>query len=226
MLQKEKGRLTFWASRYDCMNDPDDCKLGIEALNQYDSELLPEPYYPYVVSFSESIDDFYLWQCYRADICLVFQMQALDDIEGWKLFECTYEDDMQIAIERDVEDITALDYSEIGRYISKYKRKDFANEKEFRLVAIDEAIAQFQNGEFYDGEVAKGVKGRITKKIGICLYKEVGIPSAALSEIWVHIKDKQDFLKIQERILLLLKSNGIFIQKEQIKKSQCAHVDY
>lgn len=219
-------QITFWASRYNCMNDPDDCLFGLNAMARNYPEELPIWYYPYVVSFSQDIDSFYMWQCYKADIVLVFNEILLSEIEGWDLITCTYEEDIEEALESEAVYWKQFEYNEIGKFLAKYKRKDFREEKEVRLVTVDQEVGKAFDSEVYDGEVPIDVKARINARGKLCLYKEVNVCSNALIEIIVRSKSDEEFLSVQNDLLLLLKSHQIFMQKEQIQRSKCSYVEF
>ena len=77
--------LTFWGSRYDCMNDPLDYQYAINRLLQPMMNVAKEDFkeqstspileelrtLPYIVSFSKKEDDFLMWRMYNAKVSLI-----------------------------------------------------------------------------------------------------------------------------------------------------------
>lgn len=86
----QKDHITFWASRFDSMNDPFDCKFAIDIVlpeaisiikERYEKDLEDTPLFPYVISFSKKNDDFNMWRLYDSDISLVFDFNTNDEFE-------------------------------------------------------------------------------------------------------------------------------------------------
>lgn len=86
-----KDELVFHGSRYDCMNDPNDCTFASRiVLPQVLQSIENDPHFtskekdfieafPYVVSFSENEDEESMWHHYGSQICLCLSVKDIKD---------------------------------------------------------------------------------------------------------------------------------------------------
>ena len=185
--RKKQNSLTFWGSRYDCMNDPQDYLFASKVvlpkilkaleLRADISEDLKEDSetFPYIVSFSENRDDESMWKHYKAEVCLEIDTQYLSPwlqengiIKGfWG--KCMY------AKEQDIDESffeswrNSLQYIEnipsMARHACVYIKRDaFRQEKEWRLYIADEnSMHGRANGEISYIEQPQDVKFKCVK---------------------------------------------------------------
>lgn len=84
------GKLTFFASRYDCMNDPLEMTFAKENILPHIKEVLnnddnlqeaqkeADEIWPYVISFCKHRDDFTMWRLYSATACLILDRDVIE----------------------------------------------------------------------------------------------------------------------------------------------------
>ena len=230
--KKHERSLTFWGSRYDCMNDPQDftfasnvvlpkIRKALEGRND-----IPEEYkevnkgYPYIVSFTENRDDESMWKHYHAEVCLELETSYIppsiekDGIIKGFYGKCIY------AREREIDDKFIESWENSQQYIENIysmaqhacvyiKRKAFEQEKEWRLYIADEKLPHVkQNGESYLAEQPQEVKVKCIRNRDIVFYKEFRIDPKALKGILVNETDWNRFQSVKKHIEILLESKG------------------
>lgn len=227
---KQGRSLEFWASRYDCMNDPFDFQFAWnrirpiiikaaqrEKLHKFETKEMAV--HPYIVSFSSKEDDFLMWRLYNAKVCLIldseyFERQALDYV----LRKCEYIADSKKelydayhAINADIQFIPNIHmYS--GRISTFIKNEAFRVENEVRLATWyyyehDEKITisnQKKNNYFENGMFYT----RIGPNGKIVIYKKFPIDGNALVGIIVHTYSEIEFESIREALRSVLIQNG------------------
>lgn len=233
--EKESAGLTFWATRYDGLNDPHDylfastvvlpkIRKAIMDLDNQDEEVVEDvESYPYIVSFSENRDSDFMWKHYKADICLELDSEYftpwIKENGRIKAFcdKCVYaeEDEIDDAfIEKWKNSLIYLkNINDMARHASVYiKRAAFKDEKEWRLYVSDGVQSQFKyNGESYINEIPQDVKVKCVRDKDIILYKEFNIPKEALKGVIVNNVDLDSFQKVKRHIKLLLTMKGFFL---------------
>lgn len=235
-------KLTFWGSRYDCMNDPQDYLFAskivlpkfLESLEKREdiSDALNEnnDFFPYIVSFSEKRDDEFMWKHYNADVCLEIDTKFLSPwikekeiIKGfWG--QCTYVKEQNINDSFIKSWRNSLQYIEnipsMARHACVYIKRDaFSQEKEWRLYIADECLMRGKaNGELYYAEQPQDVKFRFKQK-EMVLYKEFKVQAEALKTIIVNDTDLEHFHKLKKHLELLLKSNKLSPMDIQIEQT-------
>lgn len=100
--------LTFWGSRYDCMNDsldyqyarnrllPSMMKAAEEVFKGHSTSLILDEIQtlPYIVSFSKKKDDFLMWRMYNAKVSLILDIGYFSkSTPNSALIECEYVSD-------------------------------------------------------------------------------------------------------------------------------------
>jgi hypothetical protein len=240
---KTLSSLTFWGSRYDCMNDPQDYIFAskvvlpkvIKSLEQRDdiNDDLKEndEMFPYIVSFTENRDDELMWKHYNADVCLEIDTNYLSpwiqDKEWIKGFwgKCIY------AKEQDIDDKFIKAWRNSFQYIENIpsmarhacvfiKRKAFEPENEWRLYIADENSSYIRtNGDIDNFEHPKDVKVKVVRDKDIVLYKEFRIDAKALKGIIINDTDFEHFQRVKKHLEVLLISRGFYPKAIQIEQT-------
>lgn len=232
--KKYQSSLTFWGSRYDCMNDPQDYLFAskvvlpkilktIEQCKEISEDLKEDnDAFPYIVSFSEKRDDDSMWKHYKAEVCLEIDTRYLSPwiqengtIKGfWG--KCVY------AKEQDIDESffeswqKSLQYIEnipsMARHACVYIKRDaFKQEQEWRLYLADEFLPHIKaNGEIYYTEQPQDIKVKFVREKDIVFYKEFRIEAKALKAIIVNDTDWEHFHKVKKHIEVLLMDRGFF----------------
>lgn len=222
------NELVFHGSRYDCMNDPNDCKFAREIVLppilksiENDPRFTPKEKdfieaYPYVVSFSEKEDDESMWNHYGSQVCLSLSANDIKDgcdIDGKHIAtwgKCHYVDEAEIPstfrnIFKDMEqsDNIADNVMEACSFI---KRKAFEREKEWRLVSNDYYSFDFNSkGYIEDKEIPNDDTHFKANSIGMILpFKRFSIKASALKKIIINEDNLSDYLRIKQHIKILL----------------------
>ena len=148
ILQKE--HICFWGTRYDSMNDPTDSiyasdvviplfKKTIEESKLDDYEKDDSEAFPYIVSFSQKEDDFYMWRTYKADVALEFDRDVIkkhiDNNKGPSFIyfgDCDYPED------------------EEGLHRAFIDKLNTLNQGQGAMLAARHAVAFIRSPEFKD----------------------------------------------------------------------------
>lgn len=237
-------KLTFWGSRYDCMNDPQDYLFALQVvlpkiLNSIEKrkDILYEekednPTYPYIVSFTENEDDDFMWKHYKAEVCLEIDTESftpwLTDGKIIKAFwgKCKY------ASEKALDDAFFQSWQDSLQYIDNIpsmarhacvyiKRDAFKPEKEWRLYMADELMPYVrEHVETCNAERPQDVKVKCVRNGDIILYKEFQIEANALKRIIINDTDWAHFQKVKKHAELLLAINGFFPNDVQIEQTK------
>lgn len=228
--------LEFHGSRYDSMNDPDDYVFARDILIPKIKASLEEAdipaelkedwvHYPYIVSFSESEDDSFMWKHYRSNVCLKISTKAIEensvDDNNHVLYEfkkCSYLEEKEMVPKfPDVYlEMDAFDSVSDGAYItcSFIKRKAFERENEWRMVSCnydgvtlsrnsDNSIIE-QCHEIPDDRVFFEIKDNHIRS-----YKKFLLPGNALKGIIINEDNFSSFQKTKKQIELLLSRNNM-----------------
>ena len=241
-----KDYICFWGTRYDSMNDPTDSIYGKDVvlplvrdainnagLDDYEKDELES--YPYVVSFSENYDDFIMWRMYKADVALVFNRDKIaeyviaDKSESFVYFEnCEYSDNEDELCRMFCEKMNVLNNGQ-GLMLAAhhsfvfFKRKEFENEKEVRLVKFDHEgfYVDGINSDkplFVENEIPDNIGVRAIRNNDLILYKEFHLPKVALTGIIVNCKNDSHYERLKSHIRLWLNNQG-YEQSINIEKS-------
>lgn len=243
--ESSKSELTFWGTRYDSLNDPQDftfaskvvlpkMKKAIEQIKELSEENSEDvEVFPYIVSFSERRDSDFMWEHYKADVCL-----ELDDScfspwleENGKIH--AFWDKCEYAKEDDIDDTFFKKWKESKVYLNNLndmtrhacvyiKRKAFEQEREWRLYMAD-AVLPHSNGnrELINMEQPQDVKFKCVRNKDIVLYKEFKLPAEALKGIIVNERDWNHFQKVKKHIEVLLRVKGFYPENISIKQTNC-----
>ncbi|MBQ7421156.1 MAG: DUF2971 domain-containing protein [Prevotella sp.] len=235
--------LTFWGTRYDSLNDPQDYvfaskvvlpkfKKAIENMkNLKEEEVEDVESFPYIVSFSENRDSDFMWKHYKAEICLELDSKCFSpwiEKEGkinafWG--KCEYAEESEID---DVffekwrsSGVYTTNLNDMARHACVYiKRKAFEQEKEWRLYMSDSVLPHFKaNGDSYEMEQPQDVKVKCVRDKDIILYKEFTPPAEALKGIIVNDKDWDHFQKVKNHIEILLRKKGFYPEDIKIEQT-------
>ena len=235
--------LTFWGTRYDCLNDPQDylfaskvvlpkIKNAIVLMNSDNEEEIEDvEFFPYIVSFSESCDSDFMWKHYKADVCLEIDSEYftpwLEDNGKIKAFwdKCVYAEEDEIDdsfIYKWKNSMTCFkNINDMARHACVYiKRAAFREEKEWRLYVSDCLLSEFKaNGETYKSEQPQDVKVKSIHNKDIIFYKEFTLPAEALKGIIVNNVDCESYQKVKKHIELLLRQKGFFLGDLSIRQT-------
>ena len=241
-----KDYICFWGTRYDSMNDPNDriyCKevvlplvrVAVNNAGLDDYEKDESESYPYVVSFSENYDDFIMWRMYKADVALVFDRNIIaehvsaDKSKSYIYFEdCEYPDNEEELLGKFCEKMKVLNKGQGSMLAAHhavvfFKRKEFENEKEVRLVSFDHEGVYFHginNGEleYIEEEIPNNIGVKTIQNKDLVLFKEFHLPKVALTGIIVNCKNDSHYERLKSHIRLWLNNQG-YEQSINIEKS-------
>ncbi len=226
-----KDKLVFHGSRYDCMNDPNDCTFASRiVLPQVLQSIENDPHFtskekdfieafPYVVSFSENEDEESMWQHYGSQICLCLSVKDIKDgcdidsrhIATWG--KCHYADEKEIPfafteIFKNMEQSDNI-MDNVMEACSFVKRKAFEKEREWRLVSNDyKLFTSDAKGNIIDREIPDERTNFKMNSMGKILpYKNFNIKSTALKGIIINEDNPEEFCRIKKHIKLLLTKN-------------------
>lgn len=230
--KKHESSLTFWGSRYDCMNDPQDFMFAsnvvlpkIQKALEGRNDILEEHKevnkgYPYIVSFTENRDDESMWKHYHAEVCLELDTKYISpSIEKEGIIKCFYGKCLY-AKESEIDEKFIESWEKSQQYIDNIysmaqhacvfiKRKAFERENEWRLYIADEKLPHIKlNGETYYTEQPQEVKVKCIRNRDIVFYKEFRIVPEALKGILVNETDWNRFHSVKKHIEILLESKG------------------
>lgn len=231
IISSTPQKLTFWGSRYDCMNDPFDFQFAnnrllpimLEAAKEIAKELdMPKEAQkvidtkPYVVSFTKKKDDFLMWRMYNAKVALVLDRRFLEMTKpNSALIDCEYADrkmlnvkDLFIKIDKQISDCINIS-ANTSRISTFIKEKSFVIEREVRLATwdyYDKDGYKLQLPDCLDDEtvVEKGVRSRIVNNERIILYKRFFIDKDALVGIIIHSYHKLEYESMREKLKTIL----------------------
>ena len=239
------ANLTFWGTRYDSMNDPQDYifasrvvlpkfKKAIENMNSLTEEETEDvESFSYIVSFSENRDSEFMWKHYKAEICLELDSSLFSPWTAKEEKINGFWDKCEYAEESDIDDVFfekwrkskvyLKNLNDMARHACVYiKRKAFEPEKEWRLYMADGALSHFKsNGESCKMEQPQDVKVKYIRDNDIIFYKEFVLPSQALKGIIVNDRDWDHFQKVKKHIEVLLRKRGFFPEDITIKQTNC-----
>lgn len=240
---KNSRFLTFWGSRYDCMNDPQDYLFAskvvlpkiLKSIEQCEDidDIFKEnnEEFPYIVSFSENRDDESMWNHYKADVCLEIDTQYLSpwiqDNEIIRGFwgQCHYAKEEEIdrtffeVWKRSLQHIENI--PSMARHACVYIKRDaFKREKEWRLYIADECLSHIRaNGDAFRTEQPQDVKIKCVRNKDIVFYKEFQIDAKALKAIIVNDTNWEHYQQVKKHIEVLLMSSGLFPEDIRIEQT-------
>lgn len=220
--------LVFHGSRYDCMNDPNDCKFAREIVLpsvlksiEEDPRFTPKEKdfietYPYVVSFSEKEDDESMWHHYGSQVCLCLSANDIKDgcdvngkhIATWG--KCLYADETSVPFIFEEKMNSMVQSDNIPDIVmeacSFIKRKAFERECEWRLVSSDHDLFDFNSDSgCEDKEIPnENTDFKVNSKGRILPYKNFHIKASALKSIIINEDNPSDYLRIKKHIRILL----------------------
>lgn len=244
-ILKEEN-ITFWATRYDSMNDPLDYTFAkkillpkIRKLFEKDDNSEFIDAYPYIVSFSTKCDDFNMWRMYNAEVALEFEYEdirkVVENNSMLNLGQCIYVDEHDIVDEFDnlYSKYPKSDniYLDAQALFTLLKRKEFNNENEMRLYNFSHDLFRAQYDEtqgcvITDCETSNleiGVK--CVKNKDYVLYQEFILPKNILSGIIIYNHNTTHFESVKNHLKTIL-SNRLYDNKvvENIKQTKTAQI--
>lgn len=118
----ENGKIGLLASRSDCLNDPNECRILLEEVKDGSVN------FPYVLSFCNSIDNPVMWRLYNSKIAFQFSRDVIENElkndEGNLLF-------------REVDYVGKASDAKLGNeFFTKYE--DYKVEDEWRIIDTTE----------------------------------------------------------------------------------------
>jgi len=248
ILSGRKGLLCFWGTRYDSMNDPTDCIFAKEhvlpnakrALLKYgynENELEDIETHPYIVSFSQAEDSFFMWRTYKAEIAIELNYDVIkaevDKLIDGKVHSglycgmCKYPKDEQeihqvfIELFNQAEQTVNNLMDTVREQLPLIKYSGFEDEQEIRLFKFDYDLATFngETGESIEGEIPEGINVKCIRNNDFVFYKKFFLPIDALSGIILNCHDKKHYDKIKNHVELFLKMQDI-TRSIEIRQSQ------
>ena len=223
--------LTFWGSRFDCMNDPLDYQWAknkilptmmdvakkIAREQNLPKEVLTDiKTHPYIVSFSKKRDDFLMWRMYDAKVALILDKKYFDKITpNSALIECVYSNDDPptirdafLKIDKQISDCLNVS-ANVSRITTFIKEEAFATEGEVRLATwdyFDTNDNKVTLSDCIDNEsiVDRNTQSRVNNKGKIILYKRFHIDKKALAGIFIHSYNQLEFESLKNILKTLL----------------------
>lgn len=203
-----KDNVVMWATRYGYFEDETEYVLAMDAIkphiegiaNEIKADYDPEhAFFPYILSFSNSLDSEYLWKHFGCEVMLIFDRMLLFSYchhyteSEHKLTMCH---DVNYSESEDIHPIIAKTYNELQKEFADnpiemlYEvpafikdKKRFQNENEFRLVRGFNDMFSFSTSTetFKDcEEPPAALKFRINKANKLTPYIEILLPKQAL----------------------------------------------
>lgn len=245
ILQKE--HICFWGTRYDSMNDPTDSiyardvviplfKKVVEddsRLEDYDKD--DSEAFPYIVSFSQKEDDFYMWRTYKADIALEFDRdvikKSIDKDKGpsFVYFEdCEYPGNEDAIHRTFIKKLNMLNQGQGTMLSARHavafiKKKEFMAEKEVRLVAFDHEGISFTEGSCVEHEIPNNIGFKMIRNKDLVLYKEFHLPQNALTGIIINSNSEEHYKSVKRHIGLWLLQQG-YNHEIEIRKTKTGNL--
>ena len=225
--ETEANCFKFRATRFDCLNDPQECTYGSEMYERiFDNKNAPIVT-PYILSFCKDSDNPIMWRLYHSKIQFVFNKNKIENeikrmnINGIQ-FYCN---DVLYAVMSDInttEDFKKETGTEITEenaidIISCLKPKDFEIEKEWRVYVSENKDYKGMCKDIHDRVIGASSRYGLVK-----MYREIPIPTNALTEIVVYEFSKGQFELIKNQLGNLL--NGIGLSDVIISQTNCASV--
>lgn len=234
----QKGGLCIRGTRYDSMNDPVDCKYAEEIVlpefrkcleeKGYGNGTEEELIFPYVASFSASEDDFHMWRMYHSEVAIELDdewiKRSIEDDPFILFGECIYPkstDEIHQAFcelfnksEQCVNDL----YLTAREQFMFIKRKEFSNEKEYRLCTYENTVSMFSKWETIDSEIPHDIKCKV-RNGDLILYKEFYIAKCALLGIIINERDEERYQKVADHLRLWLLQSD-YTEKINIRQSE------
>ena len=242
----KKEHLCFWGTRYDSMNDPTDYIYSRDIIIP---ELLkslkgtrfenhePDDAYPYIVSFCKKNDDFNMWRMYRSEVSLELNRKIVEEFLDSEILmtgnktiywgDCEYPASNEELHQRFTILLNKAEQTENNIIDTAHecavliKRKEFANENEFRIYSLDYNLCRSycndDNIIIEDCEVANNIKVKGIKNCDIILYKEFHLPKKALTRIILNIGDNAMYEKTKSHLKIFLEQLGYKLDIRQSK---------
>lgn len=227
----QKNGLIFHGSRYDCMNDSNDCMFARQIVlpsilaSLGHTDFIPKEKeniesFPYVVSFSEKGDNESMWQHYGSQVCLILSSDKIKkgcDVDGKHIAtwgKCYYaeEENVPTVVMEIFNNMKQSDniLDNIMEACSFIKRKAFEREGEWRLVSNDYYLFSFSSDRgCEDKEIPnENTDFKIGKSGKPFPFKHFHINSSALKGIIINEDNLTEFLKIKQYVKLLLTKKG------------------
>lgn len=221
----QSGRLVFWGSRYDCMNDPFDSiyskKILLDELKKHGFENFQEfpDFIPYIVSFSKNRDDALMWRLYNAQVCLnLYRRKIADKYDSTSNFECSdcsylYRKQILLNSDKILEKHNKSKeelWEKVCRKSAFIKHPDFKCEDEVRVVNFSLCRDQQNNRCDKRGEINDDFKfKKVIRPTKIVYYKEFTYDIDTLGGIIVKANNNSEFNDIKEHLKMWLYKCGI-----------------
>lgn len=226
--QKDKTKyFKFRATRFDCLNDPNECKYGSEMYETIFEGKKAPVVTPYILSFCKDSDNPIMWRLYHSKIQFVFNKNKIEnEIKQMQIDGIDYCcNDVLYAVVSDIktpadfkkETSTEITEENAKNIISCLKPTDFEIEKEWRVWASENKDYQ---GMFKD--IQNRVIGATSRYGLVKMYREIPIPSDSLAEIIVYEFSQDQFELIKNQLDNLLK--GIGLSNVIISQTNCASI--
>ncbi|MBQ8361462.1 MAG: hypothetical protein IJX44_05890 [Bacteroidaceae bacterium] len=254
ILSENKDQLCFWGTRYDSMNDSTDCifaeshiipcvKSALEEYGYSEDALEDVEAYPYIVSFSQAKDSFFMWRTYKAEIAIELddaviksEVGELKDGKyhsGLYYGKCRYPKDTQdmhqvfVDLFNQAEKTINSLMDTVREQLPLIKYFGFEYEQESRLFQLDYNLSIFhgESGKFIDGEIPNGIGVKCVRDHDFVFYKKFFLPIKALSGIIINCNDEKHFEKIKSHLELFLKMQGITHPIDITQSKTCKYIN-
>lgn len=188
----QKDNVVLWATQYEYFDDETEYELAMDAIRPHLEDIAKEikvdydpehTFYPYILSFSNSLDSKYLWEHFGGEVMLIFDRLLLfaychhyTESEG-KITMCH---DVNYTDVSDIHPVIARTYNELQKEFTDnpletlyeapafIKSIPFQRENEFRLVrGYNEMSLFFPSTSTYEEceEQPSDLKYRLNKRI-------------------------------------------------------------
>ena len=236
----QKDNVTFWASRFDSMNDPFDCKFATEIVMQEAITIVKERYggsventklFPYVISFSKNYDNFNMWRLYNSEVSLVFDFDTNNffekianqniEIHG----DCIYlkREDVRSYVIKEFEkiqnwlELTRDDILDIIQSICfKIKEYSYCDENEWRFISCD-SLSFITKYDPNSPDNCIITEGEVPINIGVRCVKNDRL------KFYKEIKFKKEYLK---KIILKTYDKKLFEEQKKDLKLLLINKEY
>jgi len=242
----KENHICFWGTRFDSMNDPTDYIYARDiVIPQFLHSIKKTTYeiqeiddaYPYIVSFCKNDDDFNMWRMYKSEVSLELDWnivekyfeKVISDTKEKSIYwgECKYPATLKevhqcfINLFNNSEQTENNIIDTVQECAVLIKRKEFANENEFRIYCLDYKLCRsYYNAGNYiinDCEIANNIKVKCVKNGDIILYKEFHLPKDALKGIILNIGDNATYEKTKSHLEIYLGQLGYEFDIRQSK---------
>lgn len=225
----EDGKIMFRATRYDCLNDPNECRYGEMMWKRIFGTSLPNNK-PFILSFCNISDNPIMWRLYESKVQFVFNRYEIENeidtkMNGGNSPNVIYKyGDVIYIDQRNINSKTGLkrrlhfaQSKRIGNdLIAIIKHRDYVVEDEWRIIAVE---TQNYSQPDMSNDLRK-IVGASSRYGLLKLHRVIPVPLASLKEIIIYEFDNIKFDLIKSQMEDLLKRKNI--SGVNIKQTECS----